>query len=228
MMTGIAITFAVTYWDIAKEVYIFGVGGLVFGIIQVITGMLTSAGKTNNALVEVLNDLFKMPDTMRQLAWVQFFSWFALFSMWIYTTSAVTQHIYGTDDPSSALYNVQGANWVGFNFGIYNGFAALVAFLLPVVARHTSRKTVHALSLIAGGLGLISIYIIKNPDFMLISMVGIGIAWAGILSMPYAILTNSLPSNKMGIYMGIFNFFIVIPQITAAGILGPLVGGFFA
>jgi maltose/moltooligosaccharide transporter len=160
-----------------------------------------------------------MPKTMRQLAIVQFFSWFALFSMWIYTTSAVTSHIYGTKDPTSELYN-QGANWVGVLFAVYNGFAAIVAFLLPVLARYTNRRITHAISLVAGGLGLISIILFKTPWMLVISMLGIGLAWASILAMPYAILTGSLPAKKMGTYMGIFNFFIVIPQIMAASILG--------
>ena len=158
-----------------------------------------------------------MPRTMGQLAIVQFFTWFALFSMWIYTTSAVTSHIYGTSDTTSELYN-DGANWVGILFGVYNGFAALVAFLLPVVARWTNRKITHSGSLVAGGLGLISIMFIHTPHLLIVPMLGIGIAWASILAMPYAILTGSLPANKMGTYMGIFNFFIVIPQILAASI----------
>jgi maltose/moltooligosaccharide transporter len=160
-----------------------------------------------------------MPKTMGQLAIVQFFSWFALFSMWIYTTSAVTSHIYGTKDPTSELYN-QGANWVGILFAVYNGFAALVAFLLPVLAKLTNRRVTHSVSLIAGGLGLISIILFHTPHMLILSMLGIGLAWASILAMPYAILTGSLPANKMGTYMGIFNFFIVIPQILAASILG--------
>ena len=156
---------------------------------------------------------------MIQLAVVQFFSWFALFAMWIYTTSAVTSHIYGATDPTTPLFN-EGADWVGVLFAAYNGFAAVAAFLLPVIAKYTSRKTVHMLSLFCGGLGLISFLFIHNPHMLLISMVGVGLAWASILSMPYAILAGSLPAARMGVYMGIFNFFIVIPQILAAGILG--------
>lgn len=164
-------------------------------------------------------DIINIPTTMKQLAFVQFFSWFALFSMWIYTTSSVTRHIFGTSDVTSALYN-QGADWVGILFAAYNGFAALMAFLLPPLAKKTSRKTVHMISLVAGGIGLISFFFIKDYQFLLISMLGIGLAWASILSMPYAILAGALPANKMGFYMGVFNFFIVIPQILAAGILG--------
>ncbi len=167
-----------------------------------------------------------MPKTMSQLAVVQFFTWFALFSMWIYTTSAVTSTVFDTKDPTSELYN-QGANWVGVLFAVYNGFAAVVAFLLPVIARHSNRRITHAISLVAGGLGLISIIIFKNQYLLLLSMLGVGLAWASILSMPYAILTGSLPARKMGTYMGIFNFFIVIPQILAASILGFFVKGLF-
>ncbi|TSA27535.1 MAG: MFS transporter, partial [Ignavibacteriales bacterium] len=170
-------------------------------------------------VAEIFKSFVGMPRTMIQLAVVQFFSWFALFAMWIYTTPAVTHHIYGATDTSSVLFN-EGANWVGVLFAIYNGFAALTAFLLPWIAKRSSRKTVHMISLICGGIGLASFYVIKNPNLLLISELGIGLAWSSILAMPYAILAGSIPSEKMGVYMGIFNFFIVIPQITAAAILG--------
>jgi maltose/moltooligosaccharide transporter len=172
-----------------------------------------------HGLTEIFSSFAEMPKTMIQLALVQFFSWFALFAMWIYTTAAVTHHIYGATDTASALYN-KGADWVGVLFSVYNGFAAIMAFLIIWVAKKTSRKTVHMISLIIGGLSLGSFYVIKNPDLLLFSELGIGLAWASILSMPYAILAGSLPPKKMGVYMGIFNFFIVIPQITAAAILG--------
>jgi maltose/moltooligosaccharide transporter len=158
---------------------------------------------------------------MRQLAVVQFFSWFALFCMWIYTTGAVTGHVYHASDPTTARYN-EGADWVGVLFAVYNGFAALAAFVIPQLARWTSRKTAHAFGLVCGGVGLISMSIIGDPHLLLLSMVGVGIAWASVLSMPYAILAGALPPEKMGVYMGIFNFFIVIPQIAAAGVLGSL------
>jgi maltose/moltooligosaccharide transporter len=163
---------------------------------------------------------------MKQLAWVQFFSWFALFAMWIYTTAAVTSHIYGTTDPTSSLYN-EGANWVGVAFAAYNGVAAIVAFGIPVLAKRTSRKIAHIVCLLCGAAGLLSILLIQDPRLLLGSMIGVGIAWASILSMPYAILTGSLPPSKMGYYMGVFNFFIVIPQIVAAAILGFVIGRYF-
>ena len=177
-------------------------------------------------LAESFMGIFKMPKTMVQLSFVQFFSWFALFALWIYSTSAVTNHIYGTSDTTSAAYN-EGADWVGICFAVYNGVAALVAFLLPVVARKISRKKTHMLALFCGALGLFSIYFITDSNLLLFSMVGVGIAWASILSMPYAMLSSILPANKMGYYMGVFNFFIVIPQIVAAGILGYILKTFF-
>jgi len=219
LLAGVLISILIYTYSLEKELYILSVGIGAFGVIQLISGLFVSSGNTKSGLVVVLSDLYSMPKTMGQLAIVQFFSWFALFSMWIYTTSAVTSHIYGTKDPTSELYN-QGANWVGILFAVYNGFAALVAFLLPVIARYTNRRITHSLSLIAGGLGLISIILFHTPHLLIISMLGIGMAWASILAMPYAILTGSLPAKKMGTYMGIFNFFIVIPQILAASILG--------
>ncbi len=205
------------YMDYGLGVFFGGIAA--FGVLQVVSGLLTKKNKVAGGLVVVMNDLFKMPKTMVQLAYVQFFSWFALFAMWIYTTPAVAHHIYGATDTASALYN-EGANWVGVLMAVYNGFAAVMAFLLVWIARKTNRKTVHAISLVCGGLGLASFYVIKNPQLLIIPELGIGLAWASILAMPYAILTGSLPADKMGVYMGIFNFFIVIPQITAAAILG--------
>ncbi len=206
---------------------VFFLGGAAFGIIQLFVGFMTAQKRTENGFVTVINDLYKMPKTMKQLAVVQFFSWFALFAMWIYTTPAVTHHIFGATDTTSALYN-EGADWVGILMAVYNGAAALLAFLLVIIAKATSRKTVHMISLVIGGLSLASFYVIKDPNLLLIPEIGIGLAWASILAMPYAILTGSLPQKKLGVYMGIFNFFIVIPQITAAAILGGFVRNLFA
>lgn len=212
------------YMDYGLLVF-FG-GGAVFGLVQILSGFFTKAGKAESGLVVILNDLYHMPKTMIQLSFVQFFSWFALFAMWIYTTPAVTRHIYNTTDTTSLAYN-QGADWVGVLMAVYNGFAAVMAFFIIWLAKKTTRKMVHSLSLICGGIGLISFYFITDPDLLLISELGIGLAWASILAMPYAILTGSLPAKKMGVYMGIFNFFIVIPQITAAAILGFFVRSIF-
>ncbi len=179
-----------------------------------------------NMFAEIFNGLFEMPKTMKQLAVVQFFSWFALFAMWIYTTAAITKHLYGTTDAASDLYN-EGANWVGICFAVYNGVAAVVAFFIPPLAKYTNRRIAHLVCLFLGGIGLISIYFLTDPKMLIFSMIGVGAAWASILSMPYAILTGSLPAERMGYFMGVFNFFIVIPQIVAASILGFMVSRFF-
>ncbi|PKP38089.1 MAG: MFS transporter [Bacteroidetes bacterium HGW-Bacteroidetes-14] len=184
--------------------------------------------KKTNGLVEIFSDFIAMPKTMKQLGIVQFFSWFALFSMWVFTTPAVAVHIYGTDinDTTSELYQDAG-NWVGIIFGVYNLVAAIYALLLPAIAKKIGRKLTHSVSLLLGGISLMSIYLIQDPNMLLIPMVGIGIAWGSILAMPYAILAGSLPAKKMGIYMGIFNFFITVPQILNGIVGGPIVKRFY-
>jgi len=229
--TGLILAGLVFFWivqrsELEKELLLLAGGLVLFGFFMLLAWLFHQSGRHDLGFVVMMDDLFDMPKTMTQLAFVQFFSWFALFAMWIYTTSAVTKHVYGTEDPTSALYN-EGANWVGVCFGVYNGIAALVAFLLPLLAQRTSRKLTHSICLVLGALGFASIYLIKEPNLLLVSMVGIGIAWASILSMPYAILTGVLPADKMGYFMGVFNFFIVIPQLVAASILGALVRHLF-
>ncbi len=225
ILAGGLLSFLLIKFGLEKELLILSFGLVFFGIIQFITWIYISKDKVNG-LVNIIEDLFHMPRTMGQLAFVQFFSWFALFSMWIYSTPAVTSHVFGATDTISDEYN-KGANWVGVLMAVYNGFAALMAFFLPVIARYTSRKITHLIALTIGGIGLISFYFIKNPTMLIISELGIGFGWASILAMPYAILTGSLPPNKMGVYMGIFNFFIVIPQILAASVLGAFVRHLF-
>jgi maltose/moltooligosaccharide transporter len=207
-----------------NDLYFVTVGLTAFGLVLIAAGLMKQRGKgKDNPLAEIVDDMFSMPDTMRQLAIVQFFTWFALFAMWIYTTPGVSAHHYGASDASSALYN-EAANWVGVLFGRYNVIAAAVAFFaIPWFAGRIGRKATHATSLALGGLGLASMYLISDPRLLWISMVGVGIAWASIVSVPYSILSGALPAGKMGVYMGIFNFFIVIPQMLAASILGVIV-----
>lgn len=183
---------------------------------------------TLSGLSQIIADIKTMPLTMKQLGLVQFFSWFALFSMWVFTTPAVAQHIYGlpTSDSSSDTYQDAG-NWVGIMFGVYNLVSAIYAFFLPAIALKFGRKNTHAISLAIGGLGLLSMYVLTSPTLLLISMVGVGIAWASILAMPYAILAGSIPAKKMGIYMGIFNLFITIPQIISSVTNGLIVKSLF-
>jgi len=224
---GGLISYPIIYWNLEKELYILAGSIGFFGILQLLTGLFIKKGKIKNGLVSIITDLYTMPITMKQLAFVQFFSWFALFSMWIYTTAAVTSHLYGTTDTNSEIYN-EGATLVSGMFGWYNLFAAgFGLFILPFIAKYTNRKITHSISLLAGGIGFASILLLKDPQNMIYSMIGVGMAWASILAMPYAILTGSLPQNKMGVYMGIFNFFIVIPQILAATILGFMVKDLF-
>lgn len=178
----------------------------------------------SSSLLNIFSDFAKMPETMKQLAWVQFFSWFGLFGMWVFATPAIASHIYGLDITDTHSKGFQDAgDWVGILFGVYNLVSAIYAFFLPAIAKKISRKKTHSYSLIIGALGLLSLYILPDKNWLILSMVGVGIAWASILAMPYAILAGSIPARKMGVYMGIFNFFIVLPQILNALIGGPMV-----
>ena len=222
LAAGLAFAAIVAYFGWDKQLYVLGFGLAAFGILQVIAAARQQRGRTEGMLHNVVNDLYLMPRVMKQLAVVQFLSWFALFAMWIYTTAAVTAHHFGTSDTASTAYN-EGANWVGVLFAAYNGFAALAALGIPWLAARVGRRRAHLVGLWCGALGLASIRFIDDPRMLLVSMVGVGIAWASILSLPYAMLSQAVPPRKMGIYMGIFNFFIVIPQILAASVLGILV-----
>jgi maltose/moltooligosaccharide transporter len=176
--------------------------------------------------LEIVVDLKTMPATMKQLAVVQFFSWFGLFAMWIYTTAAVTARHYGTTDATSPAFN-EGADWVGILFATYNGVAAIAALLIPWFARAIGRRATHAAALVWGAGGFAAFFVIHDPRLLLLPMIGVGFAWASILSTPYAILAGALPARKMGVYMGVFNLFIVIPQLLAATVLGWLITTFF-
>jgi maltose/moltooligosaccharide transporter len=184
-------------------------------------------GKPENAhagLGTIFKDFAKMPKTMRQLGLVQFFSWFALFGMWVFTTDAIATHVMSLpiEDRSSDAYR-SAQNWTGIIFGVYNLVSAIYALCLPAIARKIGRKRTHALSLVIGGIGLISFFFAPSKEFLIFSMACVGIAWASILAMPYVILSGSIPAGKMGIYMGIFNFFITIPQILNGVVSGPMV-----
>ena len=215
--------------------YSFYVGGAVFFLSVMYTFITSTEAPPQNlekfnadrkhamrlgvALREIIKGFAHMPKTMVQLAFVQFFTWIALFAMWIYTGTAIADNVYGTTDAQSAAYQSAG-NWVGIMFAVYNGVSALAAFILPVFARATSRKLVHTTCLIIGGVSLASIFMIHQRELLIIPMIGVGIAWASILTMPYAILAGSLPADRMGYFMGLFNFFVVIPQIASGLLLG--------
>jgi len=226
LLGGVALALIVWGAKLEKELYVLAGLLAVFGVMGIVGVRLKRMGKTRNGFSEVLEDFFRMPQTMRQLAVVQFFSWFGLFAMWIYTTPAVaTVHFHALDATSKA-YN-DGADWVGVLFAIYNGVAALAALVIPLMVQATSRRVSHAVCLVLGALGLLSFLLIRQPGLLWIGMVGVGFAWSSILSAPYSILAGALPARKMGVYMGIFNFFIVIPQLLAATVLGLLLKTFF-
>jgi maltose/moltooligosaccharide transporter len=225
LVCGLILTYLVRKLGWYQGLYILSFGIAFYGVLQLAAAKRFSMGKIGG-MVEIIYDLKNMPYTMKQLALVTILTWFALFAMFIYTTSAVTSFHFGSTDAKSDLYN-EGANWVGVLMAVYNGVAALVAFLLPVVARKAGRVTTHVICLIIGGLGLISMCFFKEPKLLLISMTAVGIAWASLLTVPYAILSCAVPHNKMGVYMGMFNLFVVIPQILAAAILGLLVRTLF-
>lgn len=222
--------FLIASQNLDKQLYVLAGGFLAFGLLQVITANLQDRSSPGSALstglLDIMHDLFHMPKVMQQLAVVQFFSWFALFAMWIYGTAAVTSHHYAATDVTSIAYN-DGADWTGILFAAYNGFAALAAIAIPFVANRLGCRVCHLLAMILGGCGLIAFYFIRDPQWLLVPMIGVGIAWASILSLPYVLLSSNLPAHKMGVYMGIFNFFIVIPQLVAASLLGFILRQFF-
>ena len=217
---GLAAVLTVAVYGLDRQLYLVSAGALLWGVALVAHAMIPSHGIFGT----IMRDLEHMPDTMRRLAPVQFFSWLALFSMWLYTTAAVAQQHFHSSDPASDAYNA-GANWVGVLFGAYNGFAALAAVVIPFMVRRFGLQRSHLVNVWLGGIGLISIGFVRDPNWLLLSMVGVGFAWASILSLPYALLSDSLPAKKMGLYMGIFNFFIVIPQLVAASVLGAILKG---
>jgi maltose/moltooligosaccharide transporter len=205
-----------------RMLYVLACMFAAWGLLLLVNGLLRGQG----ALGTLIGDIDSMPRRMRELIPVQFFSWLALFAMWTQTTPAVTRVHFGATDTTGAAYN-EGANWVGVLFAAYNGFAALAAFVIPVFVTRFGMRVTHLLNLCLGGAALLSFLLIRDPDWLLLSMVGVGFAWASILSLPYALLAGSVPSRKMGVYMGIFNFFIVIPQLVIASVLGALLEGFF-
>jgi maltose/moltooligosaccharide transporter len=219
---GVAAVAAVAGFGLERDLYVLTVGIGVYGALLWWMG----SGHAFGMVGEIMHDLYRMPSRMRQLAVVQFFSWFALFAMWIFTNSAVTAVHFGATETTSKAYN-DGGDWVGLLFAAYNGFAAIAAILIPWMVKRYGARLSHLINLSLGGIGLISFFLIDDPQWLLLSMVGVGFAWASILSLPYALLADCLPAGKMGVYMGIFNFFIVIPQLVAASILGFVLNTFF-
>jgi maltose/moltooligosaccharide transporter len=176
------------------------------------------------AASEIFHDIVAMPPTMRRLAWVQIFTWLGLFCMWLYFGVAVARNIFG-GTPGTPAYE-EGIAWGGNCFAMYSAVCFAFSFALPAVAQRLGRTLTHGLCLLMGAIGLLSVAFISSKYLLLLSMVGVGVAWASILSMPYSILAGALPPGKTGIYMGIFNFFIVIPEILAALVFGKIMETF--
>jgi maltose/moltooligosaccharide transporter len=168
---------------------------------------------------EILGAIAQMPDTMRKLGPVQLFTWLGLFCMWLYFPVAVAHNVFGASDPTSPLYKA-GIEWGGICFALYSAVCFAFSFALPALARRLGRKHTHTVCLLCGAVGLMSIAVIHDKYVLLLTMVGVGIAWASTLSMPYAVLAASLPPERTGVYMGIFNFFIVTPEILASLFFG--------
>lgn len=180
------------------------------------------AQKSSGLMTEIRDAFRDMPATMKQLAAVQFFTWLGLFCMWMFYGLATAYHVFGAADSKSEAFD-RGTEWGGSMFGVYSIVCFVVAFALPWVADRLGRTVTHALALTLGGLGLLSMFFVSTPNGQYASMIGVGIAWASILAMPYAILAGAVPAARMGVYMGIFNFFIVIPEIIASFTFGPII-----
>ena len=213
--------------EFKQDLYVLA--GLIagFGLVQIGAGMMRASGRDKNGFMEIVSDLFNMPTTMRQLAVVQFFTWFGLFAMWIFGSGALAEYHYGTSDPTSEAFQAAG-NWWGVLGSVRNGTAAIAALAIIWLAARMDRRWLHAGCLLAGAAGFVGMILIKSPAPLWVPMVLVGVAWAAIVSVPYAILSGSVPARKMGVYMGIFNIFIVVPQLVAATLLGFLLRTFFS
>lgn len=227
MAAGGAVLLAVPEFGLEKEVYLLGAILILYGLASIAAIVMAKRGGGANLLGHIVGDFGGMPPVMKRLALVQFFSWSALFIMWINTTPVVAQYVFGSADPQSAAYN-QAGNWVGILFAAYNGIAAIAALtMLPWLAGRFGKARTHMIGLLCGAAGYASFFVIRDPNWLLLSEIGIGIAWASILSLPYAILASCLPQRKLGIYMGLFNIFIVVPQLLVSTVMGSIVKAFF-
>lgn len=227
IIVGLAIIIVTSRMALEKEIYLLGGLFAAYGLLGIVAVKLAKSGRGNNVLAQIVGDFSGMPPIMKRLAVAQFFSWSALFIMWIYTTPVVAQYFYGTSDAKSAAFNEAG-NWVGILFSVYNGAAAFAALLLlPWLTSKVGKAKTHMICLLLGACGYASFLVLKDPKLLLASEVFVGIAWASILAMPYAILASNLPQKKLGIFMGIFNAFIVIPQLIVATLMGSVLKAFF-
>ncbi len=224
---GLLVLLAVYEFALEKEMYLLGGLLIGYGLAQLAAISMARAGKDTNMLANIVGDFSGMPPVMKRLAVAQFFSWSALFIMWINTTPVVAQNFFGSADAQSSAYQEAG-NWVGVLFAIYNGVAAITALaILPVLARRIGKARTHLACLLCGAAGYASFFFFTDPQQLVLAEIGIGIAWASILAMPYAILASNLPQSKLGIYMGLFNIFIVVPQLLVSTVMGSIMKAWF-
>lgn len=227
MLAGLLLVGIVIGLGLEKEMYLLAALLIAYGLASLFAIALARKGRTNSMLANIVGDFSGMPEMMKRLAVAQFFSWSALFIMWINTTPVVARNFFTSPDPASAGFQEAG-NWVGVLFAVYNGVAAIAALtLLPILARRIGKARTHIIGLLCGAAGYASFFVIKDPQQLIIAEVGVGIAWASILAMPYAILASNLPQAKLGIYMGLFNIFIVIPQLLVATVMGSIMKAWF-
>ena len=227
VVLGAAVLLAVRAFGFEQEMLLLGALLIAYGALSAYAVSRARTGNAPGMLTSIVGDFSAMPDIMKRLAVVQFLSWSALFIMWIHTTPVVAQYFFGSADPDSVAYQDAG-NWVGIMFAVYNGIAAVAALtLLPWLAARIGKVGTHAACLLCGAAGYASFFVIRDPQWLIASEVGIGIAWASILAMPYAILASSLPGGKLGIYMGLFNVFVVVPQLLVATVMGTIMKAFF-
>lgn len=224
---GAVVVAGVFAFGLEKEMYLLGGLLIAYGVASIVAIRLARSGNQTNMLANIVGDFSGMPAIMKRLALVQFFSWSALFIMWIFTTPVVAQRFYGTSDAASATFQ-DAANHVGELFAIYNGVAAIAALtLLPWLSRRIGKARTHIVCLLCGAAAFASFFVIRDPEWLTLSEIGIGIAWASILAMPYAILASALPQRKLGIYMGLFNVFVVVPQLLVATVMGTVMKALF-
>ncbi|MXO94086.1 MFS transporter [Erythrobacter arachoides] len=227
LAAGAVVAVIVAPLGLEKEIYLLAGLLATYGVLSAIGIAMARQGREANMLSSIVGDFSGMPDTMKRLALVQFFSWSALFIMWIYSGPIVSQYFYGSADPTSAAYN-EGANWWNLIYTVQNGVAAVAALLLlPAMSRRLGKARTHMVCLMLGAAGFLGYFVLRDPDLLIVCEVLKGIAWASILAMPYAILASSLPQAKLGIYMGLFNIFIVVPQLLVATVMGSVMNAFF-
>ncbi|MDE1467768.1 MFS transporter [Aurantiacibacter sp. D1-12] len=224
---GAIVALIVAPLGLEKEIYLLGGLLATYGVLSAIGISMAKQGKAANMLSSIVGDFSGMPDTMKRLALVQFFSWSALFIMWIYSGPIVSQYFFGSADPTTEAYN-EGANWWNLIYTVQNGVAAVAALaLLPALSRKFGKARTHMTCLLLGALGFLGFFVLRDPDLLIVCEILKGIAWASILAMPYAILASSLPQKKLGIYMGLFNVFIVVPQLLVATVMGSVMNALF-